>query len=1209
MARSGRWLILGEDVGCGSGRWPIGGWAGRMLALAGCVVVAVLCLAGVAVAGESPRWAVLSTATPTNVKPGSPRNEVQDVSVDATGGTFTLTVESPFGDCSATETTAPIVYAASAAEVQAALEALSCTFAAGSVTVSGGPGGSSPYAIEFTGNNFGERPRPAGLSVDGAGLTGVGAGASVTEAAEGTRAPELIVSATNVGGASTDGSAIVLEDTLPPGMTATSVFGYDAYHSGLAGHSGGAAMSCSTGPTVVCEWGESVDPGDQLVMFVTLAVSPGASGSPGNLVSVSGGGAASASASIPVSVGGAPASFGPEPNGVLAAVSSLQAGAHPNATAAFVLNTEESDAVSGDAKDVRFDLPPGLVGTIAAMPQCTIKKVVEEFVEPNGCPADTMVGMAVIALTEGTPNTLSTLVTPVYNISPGPGEPAAFAFNAYFLSVRLDTSVLSDGNYGVRIGVSGISQAAELLSTSVTIWGIPADHNGPGPDTSIATFFGGQSFGGPASGSSRRVLLSAPQQCSQELSATMEADSWEAPGVFRSEEAPMGTLTGCGLLSLGSSLSVLPDTLEAGEPAGYSVGLGVPQSSGPEALATPNVRDVKVTLPEGTVIDPSAAQGLAACSSAEFYGSERGLQEPAQPGHCPRGAQVGTVEVKTPALSEPLTGEVYLAEPECDPCTPADAEDGRMARLFLQVVGEGESGVVVKSEGRAEIDQATGRIVTLFEDQPPLPFSELKLTLGGGPRAVLANPRACGPVTSVAELTPWSTPLTEGSLSSSGFEVNEDCIGQQFSPTFQAGTTNVQAGEYTPFTTAFGRTDADEQLAGLEMHLPPGFSANLSSVSLCGEPQAAEGACGSGSLIGHVQVLTGPGAEPFLVSGGKVFITGPYKGAPFGLSIVVPAVAGPYTLSGTTGKGTVVVRGRVLVDPVDAHLTVITDPLPTALDGIPLQLKAVSATVDRAGFAFNPTSCAKMSLTGVLSSTEGASASVVSPFQVTNCAALGFKPGFKVSTSAKTSRIEGASLHVALTLPPGGEGKEANVARVKVSLPKQLPSPLKTLQKACLEKVFAENPANCPVASRVGEAKVSTPILEGPLSGPAYFVSHGGARYPELIMVLTGEDGVTVDVHGETFISKQGITSATFSTVPDVPFSNFELTLPEREFPALTANGNLCKGTLLMPTEMVGQNGIVIKQSTKIAVTGCPKAKKMTHHKKKVKAKRKRRRG
>ncbi len=262
---------------------------------------------------------------------------------------------------------------------------------------------------------------------------------------------------------------------------------------------------------------------------------------------------------------------------------------------------------------------------------------------------------------------------------------------------------------------------------------------------------------------------------------------------------------------------------------------------------------------------------------------------------------------------------------------------------------------------------------------------------------------------------------------------------------------------------------------------------------------------------------------------------------------------------------------------------------------------------------FNPTSCEPLKLTGQLESTEGATANVASPFQVTNCAALSFKPEFKVSTAAKTSRIEGASLHVTLTLPSTARGTAANVAKVKVSLPKQLPSPLKTLQKACTEKVFAENPANCPKASNVGEANVSTPVLEGGLSGPAYFVSHGGAKYPELIIVLTGEDGVTVQVHGETFISKAGITTATFATVPDVPFSTFELTLPEREYPALTANGNLCQaqaaGKLLMPTEMVGQNGLVINQNTKISVTGCPKVKKAvkkkTHHHKAAKGKRK----
>jgi hypothetical protein len=267
--------------------------------------------------------------------------------------------------------------------------------------------------------------------------------------------------------------------------------------------------------------------------------------------------------------------------------------------------------------------------------------------------------------------------------------------------------------------------------------------------------------------------------------------------------------------------------------------------------------------------------------------------------------------------------------------------------------------------------------------------------------------------------------------------------------------------------------------------------------------------------------------------------------------------------------------------------------------------------IDRPQFMFNPTNCDPQSFSGIATSTEGTQAVLSSPFQVGSCRSLAFKPVFKVSTSAKTSRVDGASLHVTLTLPDeGGLSAEANVQRVKVSLPKQLPSPLTTLQKACLEKVFDANPAGCPVASQVGEVKVSTPVLPGGLTGTAYFVSHGGAKYPELILVLTGENGVTVQVHGETFISKAGITTATFGTVPDVPFSSFELTLPQRQYPALTANGNLCKGTLVMPTEMVAQNGLVLDQSTKIAVTGCPKAKRAGHkkragHRKKAKRRKK----
>jgi hypothetical protein len=266
-----------------------------------------------------------------------------------------------------------------------------------------------------------------------------------------------------------------------------------------------------------------------------------------------------------------------------------------------------------------------------------------------------------------------------------------------------------------------------------------------------------------------------------------------------------------------------------------------------------------------------------------------------------------------------------------------------------------------------------------------------------------------------------------------------------------------------------------------------------------------------------------------------------------------------------------------------------------------VNMRTIDAVIDRKEFMFNPTNCDPQSFSGTATSAEGTNAAISSPFQVGSCRSLGFKPTFKVSTAAKTSRTQGAVLHVSLTMPDeGGLANIANVKRVKVSLPKQLPTPLKTLQKACLEKVFAENPKNCPVASQVGTVKVATPVLPGGLSGTAYFVSHGGAKYPELILVLVGQNGVTEQVHGETQISKAGVTTATFNTVPDVPFSDFELELPQREYPAITANGNLCKGTLIMPTEMAGQNGLVIDQSTKIAVTGCPKAKKAGHKRKKA---------
>jgi hypothetical protein len=302
----------------------------------------------------------------------------------------------------------------------------------------------------------------------------------------------------------------------------------------------------------------------------------------------------------------------------------------------------------------------------------------------------------------------------------------------------------------------------------------------------------------------------------------------------------------------------------------------------------------------------------------------------------------------------------------------------------------------------------------------------------------------------------------------------------------------------------------------------------------------------------------------------------------------VPAVAGPFNL------GNVVVRGSIRINPSTAQASVVSDPFPTILDGIPLQVRTVQVNVNRPDFTLNPTSCNAMAVTGTLVSTQGAHAGVSSPFQAAGCAGLGFKPVLSASTQGKASKAEGASLDVKVSYP-APYTNYANIASVKVSLPKQLPSRLTTLQKACVASVFEANPASCPAASDIATVTGTTPLLGVPVSGPAYLVSHGGEAFPDLEMVLQGE-GVTVILDFNTLI-KHGITSLTLKSAPDVPVTSFEVKSPTGKYSALATDVpekdhySLCGQKLSMPTELVGQNGAVVKQTTKIAVTGCPKPK------------------
>ncbi len=617
----------------------------------------------------------------------------------------------------------------------------------------------------------------------------------------------------------------------------------------------------------------------------------------------------------------------------------------------------------------------------------------------------------------------------------------------------------------------------------------------------------------------------------------------------------------------------------------------MPQGLNPEGFPTPGLRDTTVVLPEGIAINPGQATGLLACQPGqEALGKEPDGEVNEGPATCPSASKVGTDEISSPLLRNKLQGNVYIL-------------DQNPPNLQLLITASGD-GVNLKLVGNVHLDEQTGQLTTTVENTPDLPFTDFKLSFSGGAQAALATPTRCGVYGSSAHFTPWSTPFIDDVFDDSLFSITAGTNGSPcawpmpFAPSMIAGATTDQAGGYTSFTMLLQRGDGQQRIKTLSFETPEGLLGMIAKVTPCPEPQAAQGTCSSASQIGHTVVGAGPGPYPFYIPQAgappaPIYLTGPYKGAPFGLAIVVPLIAGPFNL------GTEVVRARLDVDPHTSRVTITTNPLPVTEKGIPDDLRLINAVIDRPEFMFNPTNCEPMSFSGVATSTEGLSAPLNSHFQMGSCQALKFQPNFKVSTSGKTSRKDGASLTAKIVYPVGNLGfnqasSQSNIKTVKVDLPKQLPSRLPTLQKACTAKQFEANPAGCPSASKVGHAKAITPVLPVPLEGPAYFVSHGGEAFPNLIVVLQG-DNVTVDLVGDTFINeKTNITSSTFKQIPDVPIQSFELSLPEGQYSALAANTNLCKvkGGLKMPTIFTGQNGATIKQNTQIAITGCPKATK-----------------
>ncbi len=1018
----------------------------------------------------------------------------------------------------------------------------------------------------------------------------------------------IFASAANLGDADADGGAqpITLSDTLPAGISAKAIklVSSEEHEEG----------TCQALPVLSCTFERDVPPYVQLELRITVEVAPGLpAGELENEIHLQGGGAESSSLKGALKIGDQPTPFGVEsfalsPEGQDGQPESA-AGSHP-----FQLSTalDFNQTLQGGGgsepsapallKNLHFELPPGLIGNPQATPQCSNLDFSTLFVkDTNLCPGESAIGAALVTLNEPANAGYLTLAVPLFNLTPAPGEPARFGFEAFNVPVVLDTAVNSGGNYSVQVNVANVTSAAQVLRSDVVFWGQPGDprhDSARGWECIVAGKNApeGEHCEAPDPRPST-AFLRLPTSCEGPLTTSLSGQSWS--GQTLEGAATIPALSGCETLPFSPTIKAQASSPSASTPTGLSVELKLPQDGllEEQALSESDLRDSTVTLPQGLELSPSAANGLQACSESQIgfegFNSEQQIDEfsPDQPS-CPDASKVGLVHIKTPLLPHELTGSVYLAAQEANPFHS-------LLALYL-IAEEPVSRVLVKLAGEVSLSESTLQVSTTFKNTPQVPFQELKLELFSGPRASLSTPPLCGDYALGASLTPWSgqpeanVSSPAGELSVSSGQGEGACPNPQpFAPEFSAQSTNSQAGAFSPFTLQIERPDQDQALSGVQLHLPAGIAALLSQVTPCEEPQASEGSCPEQSLIGHTNVSAGLGPEPIQTPPGQVFLTGPYKGAPFGLEIVAPAVAGPFDL------GNVIVRSKIEVDPHTAQVTIQSDPLPTELKGIPLQLKRIEVVVDRANFEFNPTSCEAKKIDATLSGAGGGQAQLSSPFKASGCASLPFKPQVQAQTQGKTSKANGASLSLKFKDQKG----QANVAKTVLTIPAILPARLSTIQKACLAKTFEANPASCPEGSDIGSAIVHTPVLKSPLTGPIYLVSHGNAAWPDAELVLQGE-GITVILDGQTAI-KKGITTSSFEAVPDAPFESLEATLPEGPHSALTTNlpikakYSLCGQKLSIPMVLSGQNGAVIEQKTKVSVQGCgavkaTKAKKLT---------------
>jgi hypothetical protein len=888
-----------------------------------------------------------------------------------------------------------------------------------------------------------------------------------------------------------------------------------------------------------------------------------------------------------------------------------QAAGHPPVgfTQFIVKHESPGETPVDELKTVRVDLPVGLSVNPGATPQCPLATF---EASPLTCPAGSAVGNShITAALLGVPTPLPEAPT-VYNIVPPNGEPARFGFNLLGNNVYLRADLAWDGDYheGFTIDVPETPFASlPLFENGIVLKNRLVFDGRSGDGTFITT--PGTCLGPASAPAFEHVystwLLASSVSEEEEPGYEFPADA-EPP--FESKIPPGTSPKECEDIPFEPSVAVDPNTTETDSPSGPAVEVDLPhqtKSSG-EDQETSHLRTAKVTLPAGMGLNPSAANGLEACTDAQLG---KGTRNPVT---CPAASKIGTVSIETSPLPEgPITGSVYLGQQ-----LSRDPASGQEYRIFVDVESA-RYGISVRLIGNVSADPQTGQLTTTFAENPQVPFNSFTLDFNDGPRAPLTSPPTCGPSATTSQMTPWSTALGSVPAGEEGGPSDEPpaepsdefsftkapgggacakTLGTRpFAPTFGAHTANPKGGAYSPFEVNLTRSGGSQELKGVDVDLPPGLTAKLAGVRYCpeatiataaansGAAEAASSSCPSSSLVGSATVAAGSGSEPFHIDG-KAFLAGPYHGAPISLAVITPATAGPFDL------GSVVVRVALFIDPATAQVHAVSDPIPHVFGGALLDLRSMAVTLDRKQFSLNPTNCAPMVVGGTLHGGGAnpldpaafSSLPVSAPFQVQGCDGLGFGPKLFMRVFGGTRRGKSPKLRATLIAHDG----DANIGRAAVTLPRPFFLRQSSIEKICTRVQFAAH--ECPAKSIYGYATAETPLLDAPLKGPVYLRSSDNTL-PDLVVALRGQ--VEVDLDGR-IDQVNGRIRNTFDVVPDVPVSKFSLTVRGGKKGLLENSTNLCARKYRVIAKFTGQNGKKANQKPKLR-TPCKKKQRGRH--------------